>query len=189
MTRWEPGARNRLEQAALELFVERGFEQATVSEITARAGLTERTFFRHFTDKREVLFSGQDELQAFLVDTVIQAPASLAPLDAIAKGLQHVAGAVFDSRRAHAQQRKAVIDTVEGLRERELLKLAALSGAIVGALRSRGVAEPTASLTAETGIIVFKIAFERWLDPTNNRDLAELIPETLEQLKIVTSSL
>ena len=79
MTRWEPGAPERLAQAALELYAERGFEQTTVAEIAKRAGLTERTFFRHFTDKREVLFAGQDDFQRLFVTEVEAAPADATP--------------------------------------------------------------------------------------------------------------
>src|SRR5215470_10512641 len=88
MVRWEPNARGRLAQAALELYVERGFEQTTVAEIARHAGLTERTFFRHFADKREVLFWGAGELQEVVASTVARAAGSLAPIDAVAAGLQ-----------------------------------------------------------------------------------------------------
>src|ERR1700721_1862099 len=88
MGRWEPDARGRLAQAASPLYGERGFEQTTVAEIAERAGLTERTFFRHFADKREVLFAGADALRELLVDTVAKAPASAAPIDAAASGLR-----------------------------------------------------------------------------------------------------
>src|SRR6202035_2298884 len=88
MGRWEPNARGRLEQAALELYLERGFEQTTVAEIAKRAGLTERTFFRHFADKREVLFSGAGALEELLVSAVAGAPESSAPMAAVAAGLE-----------------------------------------------------------------------------------------------------
>src|SRR5215472_19356306 len=100
MGRWEPNARGRLEQAAMELYVERGFEQTTVAEIAERAGLTERTFFRHFTDKREVLFGGSKVLEELLVEGVVAAPASAAPIEAIATSLQGV-GPFFEPRRSY----------------------------------------------------------------------------------------
>ena len=81
MGRWEPDARGRLMQAALELYGERGFEQTTVAEIAQRAGLTERTFFRHFADKREVLFSG--EVDDLVLSALADARPSAAPIDAI----------------------------------------------------------------------------------------------------------
>lgn len=187
MSRWKPGARARIEEAALELFIKHGFEGVTVSEIAARAGLTERTFFRHFADKREVLFGGQKELQASLVDAISAAPSSVAPLDAVAQGLREGAGAIFEERRDQIRRRQTVLDTVAGLKEREMLKLAALSEVIAGALRDRGVAATTATLSAEMGIVLFKIAFDRWIDPANEREFAEFIGETLDQLKAVSA--
>src|SRR6266478_7539944 len=134
MGRWEPNARGRLEQAAMELYGERGFDQTTVAEIANRAGLTERTFFRHFADKREVLFWGQGALRELLVSTVASAPESAAPIDAVAAALQ-AAGAVLQERRDGARQRRAVIAANAELQERELIKLAALASGMAGVLR------------------------------------------------------
>jgi AcrR family transcriptional regulator len=186
MGRWEPNARGRLEQAALELFIERGFDQATVTDIAARAGLTQRTFFRHYADKREVLFWGQDQLRELLVSTVTSAPDSAAPIDAVAGALV-VAGGLLQDRREHARQRQIIIDANPELRERELIKLAMLAAAMADALRKRGVPDPAASLTAEAGIAVFKIAFGRWLSQPGQRDLPDLIRESLDELKAVTA--
>lgn len=186
MGRWEPNARGRLEQAALELFIERGFDQATVTDIAARAGLTQRTFFRHYADKREVLFWGQDQLRELLVSTVTSAPDSAAPIDAVAGALV-AAGGMLQERREHARQRQIIIDANPELRERELIKLAMLAAAMAGALRRRGVADPAASLTAEAGIAVFKIAFGRWLSGPGQPGLPDLIRESLDELKAVTA--
>ncbi len=186
MSRWEPNARGRLEQAALELYVEHGFEQTTVAEIAKRAGLTERTFFRHFADKREVLFWGADALQELLVSTVASQPDSLAPIDAIAAALE-AAGALLQQRREFARQRQAAIAANAGLQERELIKLASLASALADTLRRRGVADPAASLAAEAGIAVFRIAFEHWVNETGPRDLPQLIRESLDELKAVTA--
>jgi AcrR family transcriptional regulator len=184
MSRWEPNARGRLVQAALELFHERGYAQATVQEIAARAGLTERTFFRYFTDKREVLFGGSDVLQKLIADTIAGAPATAAPLDAVAAALE-AAAAVMPSRREHARARRALIAAHAELRERELIKLQSLGSAARDALRGRGVAEPAASLAAEAGIAVFKVAYERWIDDTGPRDLAHHIRASLDALGAV----
>ncbi|MFL5911679.1 MAG: TetR family transcriptional regulator [Gaiellaceae bacterium] len=186
MGRWEPNARGRLEQAALELYAERGFEQTTVAEIANRAGLTERTFFRHFADKREVLFGGGGTLRDVLVRAVADAPDSAAPIDATAAALE-AAGAVLQERREHSRRRQAVIDANAELRERELIKLASLTSALAGALRRRGVADLAASLTAEAGIAVFKVAFGRWIGENNQKDLPRLIRESLDELKAVTA--
>jgi AcrR family transcriptional regulator len=186
MGRWEPNARGRLELAAMELYGERGFEQTTVAEIAQRAGLTERTFFRHFADKREVLFSGSGSLQELLVSSVAGAPDSAAPIDAVAASLE-AAGAVLQERREFARQRQSIIAANTELQERELIKLASLASAIADTLRRRGVTEPASSLTAEAGIAVFRIAFERWVDETNQQDLPRLIRESLDALKAVTA--
>ena len=186
MTRWQPNGRGRLEQAALALYGERGFENTTVAEIAARAGLTERTFFRHYADKREVLFSGADALQELLVSNVAGAPGSIAPIDAVGAALE-AAGALLQQRREYARQRQAIIAANTELQERELIKLASLASATADTLRRRGVSDPAASLTAEAGIAVFKIAFERWVQETNQRDLPELIRDSLDELKAVTA--
>jgi AcrR family transcriptional regulator len=186
MSRWEPNARGRLAQAALKLYGERGFEQTTAAEIAARAGLTERTFFRHFADKREVLFWGAAELQDRLVNAVVSAPESAAPIDAIAAALA-AAAELFQGRREGSRQRQAIITANAELRERELIKLATLAAALAGALRSRGTGEPAASLAAEAGIGVFKVAFERWVGDSAPDDLALIMRESLDQLKTVTA--
>jgi AcrR family transcriptional regulator len=185
MGRWEPDARGRLEQAALELYLARGFDQTTVAEIATRAGLTERTFFRHFTDKREVLFRG-DELARGLVAVVDGLPESMAPIDVVAAALESTSE-FFDGRREHARQRQAVVVSNPSMQERELIKLASLAAALADALRRRGVAEATASLTAETGVAVFKVAFERWLVDTEDRGLDHFIRASLDDLSAVTS--
>src|ERR1017187_4707792 len=143
MSRWEPDARGRLERAALELYRERGFEQTTVAEIAKRAGLTERTFFRYFADKREVLFAGAGQLQEFLVSALASTPESAAPIDAIAAALQ-AAAAVLQERGEYAGQRQA-------------------------------------------GIAFFRIAFERWASHPSQAGLAQLIRESLDELKAVTA--
>jgi AcrR family transcriptional regulator len=186
MARWEPDSRGRLVEAALALYGERGFENTTVAEIAERAGVTERTFFRHFADKREVLFWGAGALQDLLVNAVVDAPATAAPMEAVAGALEATSG-IFQSRRDGARQRQAVIAASTELRERELIKLAALAAAIADALRRRGVKEPAASLTAEAGIAVFRVAFERWAGDSDEPDLARLIRSSLNELKAVTA--
>ncbi len=186
MTRWEPNARGRLERAALELYGERGFEATTVAEIATRAGLTERTFFRHFADKREVLFGGAHELEAQIVGAVRTAPSDAAPLDAVAGAFAAMAGG-FEARRELARRRQAIIAATPELTERELIKLASLAAAIARALRARGVEEPVASLSAEAGTAVFRIAFERWVDAEERRDLAHVLRDSLEDLRTVAA--
>jgi AcrR family transcriptional regulator len=186
MVRWQPDSRGRLEQAALALYGERGFENTTVAEIAARAGVTERTFFRHFADKREVLFGGAAALQEVFVSAAVGAPDSASPIDAVAAALE-AAGALLQTRREFAGPRHAVITANAELRERELIKLATLAAALADALRTRGVAGPAATLIAEAGIAVFKVAFERWVDQSNEQDLPQLLRESLAELKAVTA--
>ncbi|MEU9477925.1 helix-turn-helix domain-containing protein [Streptomyces sp. NPDC048191] len=186
MGRWEPDARGRLAKAALALYAERGYEQTTVAEIAKRAGLTERTFFRHYADKREVLFAGAGELEDLFVRAVAGAPRAAVPLDALTAGLDAVAG-MFADRRDFACRRQAVITANAELRERELIKLASLGAALAETLRGRGVAEPAASLAAEAAVAVFKVAFERWIAPDEERSMQLLIRESLAELRAVAA--
>ena len=186
MGRWQPDARERLQLAALALYGERGYEETTVAEIAERAGLTKRTFFRYFADKREVLFAGAGALQEFLVRAVSQAPGSATPLDAIAGALE-AAAPLFAERGDYPRRRQAVIAANAELQERELIKMAVLAAAMAGALRERGIPPPEASLAAEAGTAVFRVAFERWTAEDCQPDLAKLIRESLDQLKAVTA--
>ena len=186
MGRWEPNARGRLAEAAFALYGERGFEQTTVAEIAKRAGLTERTFFRHFADKRDVLFAGADALTELLVTTVIGEPDSTTPMDAAVAGLE-AAGALIQEGGEVPRQRQAIIAASAELKERELIKLASMTAALAETLRRRGVEEPAASLTAEAGMAVFRIGFERWVNDTGERDLPGLIGESLDELKAVVA--
>jgi AcrR family transcriptional regulator len=169
----------------MELYRERGFDQTTVADIAARAGLTERTFFRYFTDKREVLFWGSKALEESIVEGVANAPDVTVPLDAVGAALESVA-APFEERRSFARQRHSLIAAHTELQERELIKLAGLASAVAAALRRRGIPEPAASLTADAGIAVFKNAFNGWVSDTKRRTLAQHIRQSLEELKAVT---
>jgi AcrR family transcriptional regulator len=186
MGRWEPDARGRLIQAAFGLYGERGFEQTTVAEIAKRAGLTERTFFRHFADKREVLFAGAEALRELLSSTVAEAPESAAPIDAAAAGLE-AAAALIQEGGDLPRQRQAIIAASAELQERELIKLASLASSLAEALRRRGVEDTAASLTAEAGIAVFRIAFERWINDSARQDFPQLIRESFDELKAVVA--
>src|SRR3954452_8866516 len=186
MGRWEPDASGRLRQAAMELYVERGFEQTTVAEIAQRAGLTARTFFRYFADKREVLFAGSELLQEEMVTALEGAPVSASPMDAVGLALD-AAAAMLGGRREYSRRRQSVIAANADLRERELIKMASLSAALADGLRRRGVADPDASLAAEAGIAVFRVAFERWVNARRSSDLAQVMRESLDQLTTLTA--
>jgi len=184
MSRWEPNARNRLEQAALDLYRERGFEQTTVAEIAERAGLTERTFFRYFTDKREVLFGDQTMLEEIYASAIANAPAPAAPIATVAAALEAVVP-VFQERHKLVRQRQAVVAANPELQERELLKGALLTSAMAEALRRRGVTDPAASLAAEIGVIAFKMAYAHWVSTPDEQDLSQLIRESLNQIRVM----
>ena len=190
MSRWKPNARGRLEQAALELYRERGFDQTTVTEIAERAGLTERTFFRYFADKREVLFWGQRRLLDLYAKAIASAPMSATPIEMVAFALES-AVPVYQERRALARQRQAVIAANPGLHERELLKRDSLTSGVAEALRRRGVPDATASLAADIGMLSFTTAFARWVSAPDEipdgHDLARLIRESLDQLRAITA--
>jgi AcrR family transcriptional regulator len=173
MARWEPNGRARLREAALDLFEARGYEGVTAAEIAERAGLTERTFFRQFGDKREVLFSGEADLQDVLVAAAVGEPRA-----AIAAGLDAMAAAL-EPRRDDLRRREAIVAAHLELRERELIKLAALSRALADAL---DLDAPTARLAGEVSIALFRVAFERWIAADDPRELADHVRDALGQL-------
>ena len=182
MGRWEPDARGRLAKAAMALYAEQGFEQTTVAEIAARAGLTERTFFRHFADKREVLFYGMEMMRDLLVRAVAAAPASATAMDAVGAAFE-AAGSMLQENPERVRLRDAIVSANAELRERELIKLAAFASAVAGALRDRGIPEPAASVAAETGAAVFKVAFARWVSEAGQPDLPGIFRELMAELR------
>ncbi|MGW5744654.1 TetR/AcrR family transcriptional regulator [Amycolatopsis sp. NPDC003861] len=182
MVRWEPGAAERLQKAALELFATRGYEQTTAAEIAEAVGLTERTFFRHFSDKREVLFDGQERLERAFLDGVTAAPADASPLEVVASALRSASTFFPDERRSRSRTRQSVIDRNPALQEREQHKLTALAASVADALRARGVDDLAATLAAESGATVFGISFTRWLRDGEERTLAAIATEVFDEL-------
>jgi AcrR family transcriptional regulator len=171
----------------MQLYVERGFEQTTVAEIAKRAGLTARTFFRYFADKREVLFAGSADLQEHLVRALQAAPDSASPMQAVSAALD-VAATLLGQHHEHSRKRQSIIDANAELRERELIKMASLSAALAEGLRRRDVPEPDASLAAQTGIVVLRVAFERWVSEAHGADLSQSIRTALDRLTTVTTA-
>ncbi|MBV8226249.1 MAG: TetR family transcriptional regulator [Verrucomicrobia bacterium] len=160
-------ARQCLQQAAIELFCERGYDQTTTAEIAARAGVTERTFFRHFPDKREVLFDGQIKLREALTRAIAKAPATLQPLEILYVAFRSVEQTLEDNR-PFSLPRQQVIDSTPALQERELAKVAALAEALALALRQRGVDGRLATLAAQTGMATWRYAVGSWFaDPAD----------------------
>lgn len=169
-------------RAAMELFAQRGFEQTTAADIADRAGVTERTFFRHFTDKREVLFDGTKTMERAAHDAILAAPADQSPLDAALAGIV-AGGSLLEDRREHVVRRYQLIAANPNLHERELLKLASMVDATAGALHQRGVTEPTATLAAHCAMAVFQVAYARWTATENPPSFATCVTENAAALR------
>lgn len=182
MVRWQPGTRARLQAVALQLFAEQGYDRTTVAEIAAAAEVTERTFFRHFADKPEVLFAGQDGFLAMFVDPITAAPEGTAPFDLIRLALDASADFFPEDRRAWSRARQQVIDANAALGERELGKLATLKARLGEVLRGRGVPEPVATMAAEAAVTVFHLSFAQWIAPDEDRPFAAIAHERLDAL-------
>jgi AcrR family transcriptional regulator len=190
MARWEPNTRERLVRAALELFTEQGYDATTVSEIAERAGgLTKMTFFRHFPDKREVLFAGQDIHSRLLADAIAAAPGPATPLQAVAAALDALTATFTDDRRELAARLRAVIGANSELRERAAFKRSGLTEAMTEALDKRGVPDLAASLAAELGTRAFYRAFDQWADPASRQTLTDLARHALDELRAAAATL
>jgi AcrR family transcriptional regulator len=167
VSRWAPNSRERLENAALDLFAENGYEETTVAQIAERAGMNRATFFRHFADKREVLFGGEDVLAVLFADAIRATP----PEATLAECL-----------RAALRRRLVAAGNTE-LQERALLKHARVAQSIAAALRERGTDELTARLGAETGLLAFTVAFERWMQASGDAPFPPFADEALGDLR------
>ncbi len=187
MGRWQPDARTRLQEAALALYRERGYEQTTVAEIAARAGLTKRTFFRYFADKREVLFWGSELLEQRMVAAIEAAPASASALGMIGAALD-AAAVRFEEAREFAGPRHQIIASSHELQERELIKAASLAAAMARALRARGVGETAATLAALTGTTVMHVAFEQWVQDPDQAPFQQVARDALGQLREIAAA-
>lgn len=182
MPRWEANARERLARAALELFEERGYESTTVIEIAERAGLTKSTFFRHFADKREVLF-GEDVMSALLVGAIASAPAEATARQAVEAALDAAGSEVFTAeRRAFVVRRSAVIAATPELQEREALKGLVLTASMAAALQRRGAPAMTARAVAELGALASAVAYERWVQAGPDQTFGELARRALAEV-------
>ncbi|HWC80103.1 MAG TPA: helix-turn-helix domain-containing protein [Pseudonocardiaceae bacterium] len=167
MSRWAPDARERLEAAALELFTENGYEETTVAQIADRAGLNRATFFRHFADKREVLFGGEDVLAGLFADGIRTASPDATITECLTAAFTAAEVALTPRQRTRAAQRVRVAAANIEVRERGLLKRARIAASVSAALRERGADELTARLGAEIGMLAFSVAVERWMRSDN----------------------
>ncbi|WP_037913175.1 TetR/AcrR family transcriptional regulator [Actinacidiphila yeochonensis] len=191
MARWEPGAPQRLVVAAVDLFTEQGYDATTVAQIAERAGVTRSTFFRHFSDKREVLVAGQETLSRLLADGITEAPDGAGPLQAVAAGLERASSAMGPANREIGPRLKAAVAASAELRERDLLKNVGLAAAMTAALVDRGVPESTAHLAGEIGVLAFKLGYARWSesDRDDTEGLAPHALAALEELRAAAASL
>ena len=176
----EDDVRTRLQNAALALFDERGYERTTAAEIARRAGVTERTFFRAFPDKREVLFEGEAVLRAALAASIAEAPQELEPLEVLFRAFRALRP-MLEANRPFAEPRHRLISATPALHERELAKIAALTDGLAEALRSRGVPELRADLAARAGMAAFVQATIAWLDDPGT-GLGERLDLAFDQL-------
>ncbi len=189
MARWEPGARERLVLAAVDLFTEQGYDATTVAQIAERAGVTKSTFFRHFPDKREILVAGQQTLSQLLTEGIADAPGGDSPLDAVAAGLQRASSALGSMNRELGPRLKAAIAANVELQERDALKSIGLAAAMTDALRARGVSEPVAQLASELGVLAFKRGYVEWLQADHDAPLGPYTLAALRDLRTAAQSL
>jgi AcrR family transcriptional regulator len=191
MSRWQPGVRERLVVAAVDLFTEQGYDTTTVTQIAERAGVTRSTFFRHFPDKREVLVAGQETLSRLLAGGIAEAPASASPLEAVAAGLERASSEMGPVNRELGPRLKAAVAASTELQERDALKSVGLASAMTAALVARGVPDPTAHLAAEMGVLAFKRGYAQWSegDRDDGKGLADHALAALNDLRTATASL
>ena len=189
MARWEPDARGRLIQAAIDLFGEQGYDQTTVAQIAERAGLTKTTFFRHFPDKREVLFIGQAALMEHARAGVAATPADADALTAVAAAIEAMAKAHTEQQRAYGQQLGEVVAASHELRERAAFKRASIATAMTDALVAKGESQLTAELAAELGVRAYYLGFQRWVQPKNRKSMPTLCGEALAEVRAALTTL
>ena len=191
MARWEPGARERMVLAAVDMFTEQGYDATTVAEIAERAGVTKSTFFRHFPDKRELLVAGQEVLSRLLADGITEAPETASPLEAVAAGLVRASSAMGPMNRELGPRLKAAIAASAELQERDALKSVGLAAAMTSALVARGVPDAIAHLAGEIGVLAFKRGYSAWLeaDPDTAGGLAPYTAAALDDLRAASASL
>lgn len=191
MGRWEPGARERLVMAAVDLFVEQGYDATTVAQIAQRAGVTKSTFFRHFPDKRELLVAGQETLSRLLAEGIAESPPSASPLQAVAAGLERASSAMGPVNRELGPRLKAAVAASAELQERDALKTVGLAAAMTAALVARGLPDATAHLAGEMGVLAFKQGYATWSDGDRDADdeLATYTLQALDELRAATALL
>lgn len=191
MGRWEPGARQRLVLAAVDLFTEQGYDATTVAQIAERAGVTKSTFFRHFPDKRELLVAGQESMCELLSEGIAEAPEGASPMAAVAAALERASTIMGPDNRELGPRIKAAVASSTELQERDALKTVSLAAAMIAALLARGVPETTAHLAGELGVLAFKQGYARWSEgpQDDGRGLADYAVAALDDLRAASRAL
>ncbi|WP_144710404.1 TetR/AcrR family transcriptional regulator [Curtobacterium pusillum] len=191
MARWEPGARERLVLAAVDLFSEQGYDETTVAQIAERAGVTKSTFFRHFPDKRELLVAGQETLSRLLADGIADAPDGATPLDAVAAGLARASEEMGPVNRELGPRLRAAVAASAELQERDALKRVGMAAAMTDALVARGIGDAAARLASEMGVLAFKQGFDAWSGNgrTDDEPLAASALAALDELRAAAAAL
>jgi AcrR family transcriptional regulator len=185
MVRKVENARERFGKAAMELFRTRGYTETTVPQIAAAAGLTERTFFRYFVDKPEVLFWRAGEFESEIVQAIGRADGAK-PLELVISALE-AAGSFFDENRQDVIARQTVVAAHVDFQERELMKIRSLAVAISAVLRDRGVPESAARMAAEAGVAIWRVAIEQWSEDRPPRDFPHYVRACLEELNAIVA--
>ena len=188
VARWDPESEERLRTAAIELFLERGYDSVTVTQIADRAGLTRRTFSRYFADKRDVLFAGSEQLPRLLSESLRDVDPAVPPFQAMIQALTDVAAVLGDRVAALAPQRRAVIAASTELQERGHAKFADVATALAAVLRGRGADDSSAQLFADVGVAIFRRGFDQWADAPGDADLASRIREAATQLSTAAAA-
>ncbi|KQQ06359.1 MULTISPECIES: TetR/AcrR family transcriptional regulator [unclassified Rathayibacter] len=188
MTRWAPDAASRLHESALELFLEQGFAATTVPQIAERAGLTTRSFFRYYADKREVLFVGEEELPAVVARVVDEADPALAPMAVIHGGLRSIVLPRLELYRSELLRRWTIVRTDEALRERELRKLAIIHEGATEAFVRRGLAPLQAEVAGRLAVAVYDMTLERWLTGGAEEPLADILAQVVEMVSATATA-
>ena len=189
MARWQPGARDRLVVAAVDLYAEQGYDATTVAQIAERAGVTKSTFFRYFPDKRELLAAGQEALSRLLAEGITEAPADAPPLAAVEAGLTRASDMMGPANRELGPRIEAAVAASTELQERAALKNIGLATAMTAALVGRGVPDPTAQLAAELGVLAFKRGYAAWSETDAPGDLAPYTLAALAELRAASAAL
>ena len=166
----------------MELFQEKGYEGTTVEEISQRAGLTQRTFFRYFADKREVFFAGSEEF-GLAVAAKVESSDEADPLARVVGAFESVAAALFDNRAEAVRQRTAIVASSPELQEREVHKLGKIVAQVAEVLVTQGQTPALAQFVSELGVLVFRSSFAVWAARQTEETLAATIRSTLGQLR------